>query len=312
MEAKVPATSANLGSGFDAVGIALSLYAHIEMAPSEKTTIRLTGPNTAGLPTDKTNLLYKIAQRLFAEAGVELPELDISVRSDIPLTRGLGSSAAAIVGALGAANALIGDPLPRDELFRMATRIEGHPDNVGPAVYGGIVAAVWDGERAAHLRIEPPEALTTLIAVPAYELPTHQAREALPRTYSREDTVFNLSRAALLTAALSNGRLDLLADAMRDRLHQPYRAPLVPGLDKVLREAPLHGALGAALSGAGPTAILFVDKHTDRKEELESFLHAAMGAHGPVELLWLPPSGTGLELAVRSAPGSGGRTGGAQ
>src|SRR5690606_7045205 len=128
---RVPATSANLGPGFDALGIALELFAWVEMAPADETKIKLLGDNMTGIPTDKSNLQYMMAQKLFETAGVRMPELDITIRSDIPLARGLGSSAAAIVGALGAANALIGSPLSKDELFRMATEIEGHPDNVG-------------------------------------------------------------------------------------------------------------------------------------------------------------------------------------
>lgn len=297
--AKVPATSANMGPGFDALGIALSMYAWIELAPAEQTTITLYGDHSQGLPLDKSNLLYGIAQRLFAESGAAIPELAISVYSDIPLTRGLGSSAAAIVGALGAANALIGDPVPRDELFRIATEIEGHPDNVGPAMFGGIVSSVWDGKKASYIRIEPPQGLTTLVAIPRYELSTAKARAALPEQVSRADAVFNLSRAALLTAAFAAGRLDLVRVAMQDRLHQPYRAPLVPGLSRVLEEAVEHGALGAALSGAGPTAIAFADEATDRKHELETFMREAMGGdrgEAAVDLLWLRPAADGLVM----------------
>jgi len=303
VRARVPATSANLGPGFDALGIALSLYAWIELAQADTTTVSLVGARSQGLPTDKSNLLYGIAQRVFDEAGVSVPELDIAVYSDIPLARGLGSSAAAIVGALGAANALIGEPLPRDELFRIAASIEGHPDNVGPALYGGFVAATWDGERAEHIRLDPPPRLTTLVAIPAYELLTSKARAALPEQVSRADAVFNLSRAALLTAAFAAGRLDVLRGAMADRIHQPYRAPLVPGLERVLREAADHGALGAALSGAGPTAIAFVDDEAGRKAELEAFMREAMGGPegGAVELLWLAPSAIGLELETPAA-----------
>ncbi|MCI3923634.1 homoserine kinase [Paenibacillus sp. TRM 82003] len=307
VRAKVPATSANLGPGFDALGMALSMHAWIEMAPADETRIELIGERMKGLPTNKTNLVYVMAQRVFEEAGVAIPELEIAMYSDIPLTRGLGSSAAAIVGALGAANALIGEPLPRDELFRMATAIEGHPDNVGPAVFGGIVSAIWDGERATHIRLDPPEGLTTLVAIPAYELATHKARAALPDQVSRGDAVYSLSRAALLATAFATGRLDVVTAAMSDRLHEPYRAPLVPGLTRVLNEAAAHGALGAALSGAGPTAIAFVDERTGsaRKRELEAFMREAMTSEpgaGSVELRWLAPAAAGLEIEAAASP----------
>lgn len=301
---KVPATSANLGPGFDALGMALTLYTWIEMAPAEKTSITIYGDHSQQLPRDKSNLVYVMAQKLFAEAGVSMPEVSIDMYSEIPLTRGLGSSAAAIVGALGAANALIGNPLSRDELFHLASAVEGHPDNVGPALYGGIVSAVWDGAKASCIRLDPPERLIALVAIPPYELRTDEARNALPEQVSRADAVFNLSRAALLTAAFATNRLDLLRPAMDDRLHQPYRSALVPGLDRVLREAAEHGALGAALSGAGPTAIALVDRETEQKEELEAFMREAMSREdgsGEVELLWLEPSKTGLEVWTPSS-----------
>lgn len=157
---KVPASTANLGPGFDSLGMALSLFAWVSMAPAETTRITLVGDNLEGVSRDKTNLVYTVAQAVFQKAGVDLPELDIGIRSDIPLTRGLGSSAAAIVGALVAANALIGNALTEGELFQMATALEKHPDNVGASLFGGIIAAAWDGERAEYVRIEPPKEWT--------------------------------------------------------------------------------------------------------------------------------------------------------
>ncbi len=293
---KVPASSANLGPGFDALGIALSLYAWIEMAPADKTSVTIHDQHMLCLPKDKTNLLVVTARRVFEEAGVPMPELHIAVKSDIPLTRGLGSSASAIVGALGAANELLGRPLPDAELFRLASSIECHPDNVGAALFGGIVSAVWDGQRAEHVRIDPPSRLTTLVAIPSYELSTGKARAALPEQVSRADAVYNLSRSSLLVAALATGDLEKIGFAMSDRLHQPHRAPLVPGLEKVLAEAQQYGALGAALSGAGPTAIAFVDDASPRKAELERFMKEALQENGAsVETLWLAPSAAGLQ-----------------
>jgi homoserine kinase len=294
---RVPATTANLGPGFDALGMALSMYAWIEMGPAETTQLTFHGERMQGLPNDKTNLIYQMAKLVFEEAGVSMPELDIAVHSEIPLTRGLGSSAAAIVGALGAANALIGQPFPQHELFRMAAAAEGHPDNVGAALFGGIIAAVWNGKEASYVRIEPPLNLTTLVAIPAYELATTKARGVLPQQVSRADAVFNLSHASMLIAAMATGQLEKIQDAMDDRLHQPYRAPLVPGLELILKDAVRNGALGAALSGAGPTAIALVDERSDRKSYLERFMQDTMLQCGvPVETFWLMPSTTGLEF----------------
>ncbi|MBQ4900553.1 homoserine kinase [Paenibacillus sp. Marseille-P2973] len=292
---KVPASTANLGPGFDTLGMALTLYAWIEMKPAKATVFHLHGENLDGLPTDKSNLLYKVAQSVFDEAGVSLPELEITMYSDIPLTRGLGSSASAIVGALYAANLLIGSPLSLGRLFNMATALEHHPDNVGASLYGGIITAVWDGAHAEALRIEPPEQLDVLVAIPDFQLSTSKAREVLPKQIGMSDAVYNISRASLLTAALTMGRLDLIKDAMRDRLHQPYRASLVPGMGRILEEATEHGALGTALSGAGPTLLALVDRTDNQGEELRSFLLGVLGNEGiTARTLWLKPCTHGV------------------
>ncbi|RED64130.1 homoserine kinase [Cohnella lupini] len=287
---KVPASSANLGPGFDSLGMALSLFAWISMSPSVATTITLVGDNLQGVSEDKTNLVYIIAQSVFARAGIEMPELDIGIRSDIPLTRGLGSSATAIVGALVAANALTGYALTNDELFQMATAIEKHPDNVGASLFGGIVVAAWDGSRAEYVRIEPPSGMNVLVAIPEFELSTTKARNVLPEQISMKDAVFNVTHSSLLTAALAMGRLDLLSHAMRDRLHQPYRAPLIPGMDRILREATEHGALGAVLSGAGPTLLLLVRSENSDDGQLVEFVRSVMAKEGiDVTTRWLEP-----------------------
>ncbi|MGN8772232.1 homoserine kinase [Paenibacillus barengoltzii] len=299
---KVPASTANLGPGFDTLGMALNLYAWIEMKPATSTVITLHGGNLEGLPTDKSNLVYQVAQSVFAEAGVALPELEISMKSDIPLTRGLGSSASAIVGALFAANLLIGEPLSKAKLFDMATALEKHPDNVGASLYGGIITAVWDGAHADVLRIEPPADLEVLVAIPDFQLSTSKAREALPKQISLQDAVYNVSRTSLLTAALAAGRLDLIPAAMRDRLHQPYRAALVPGMARILEEATAHGALGAALSGAGPTLLCLTDCRQGADKQLESFLLEVLNGEGiSAQTMRLKPCTSGaVELTMES------------
>ncbi|KWX77724.1 homoserine kinase [Paenibacillus jilunlii] len=292
---KVPASTANLGPGFDTLGMALSLYAWIEMEEAAETEFHLYGDEMAGVAKDKSNLLYQVAQMVFSEAGVAIPELSITMYSDIPLTRGLGSSASAIVGGMAAANAMIGSPLSNAQLFSMATALEKHPDNVGASLFGGIITAVWDGEHADYIRIEPPEELEILVVIPEFELSTTKARGVLPSQITVSDAVHNISRTSLLTAALAAGRLDLIGRAMQDRLHQPYRAPLVPGMEKLLAEAAGHGALGIALSGAGPTLLCMVDRQESRKPELELFLKQTMEEHGiPARTCWLPPSSSGV------------------
>ncbi|MBD0381709.1 homoserine kinase [Paenibacillus sedimenti] len=299
---KVPASTANLGPGFDSLGMALNLYAWIDMAVSEKTTIRLIGDQMNGIPTDKSNLIYKVAQMVFEQAGVSHPELDIAMYSDIPLTRGLGSSASAIIGALAGANALIGNKLTTDELFQIATRLEKHPDNVGASLFGGIVVAFWDGQRAESIRLEPDPNLEVLVAIPAFQLSTEKARGVMPQQVSMKDAVFNLSHSSLLVAALSTGNLDMIRHAMKDALHQPYRAALIPGMTTILEQADRHGALGVALSGAGPTLLTLVDARSDRKAELEVFLKETLLKEGiEAQTLWLKPSGEGVTISYPAA-----------
>lgn len=287
---KVPASTANLGPGFDTLGMALSLYAWIEMKPAEETVFHLYGDQMTGIPRDKRNLIYEVAQSVFREVGVMVPELEISMYSDIPLTRGLGSSASAIVGALFAANCLVGSPLDESRLFDMATALEGHPDNVGASLFGGIITAVWDGSHAEYLRIEPPSDLEVLVAIPDFQLSTAKAREVLPEAVSLSDAVYNVSRTSLLQAALASNRLDLIPFAMQDRLHQPYRSSLIPGMTQILEEATQHGALGTALSGAGPTLLALVDRRKQTGAELEQFLQGVLIEQGiTADMLWLKP-----------------------
>lgn len=292
---KVPASTANLGPGFDTLGMALSLYAWIEMAEGDgQTVIKMHGSGLEGIPADKNNLIYKVAQLLFREAGVSVPELNITMYSDIPLTRGLGSSASAIVGALVAANALIGSPLTEDRLFQIATGLEGHPDNVGASLFGGIVVAAWDGHRADYVRLDPHPALEVLVAVPRFQLSTEKARHALPKQIGMADAVFNVGRSSLLVAALASGQLQLIAAAMKDRLHQPYRAALIPGMAEILDGASKHGALGAALSGAGPTLLAFSEKGNPKAGGLERYLLDTFAAAGvTADTMWLKPCAEG-------------------
>ncbi|NEW04514.1 homoserine kinase [Paenibacillus sp. SYP-B3998] len=292
---RVPASTANLGPGFDSLGMALNLYAWIDMSISDNTTIHLIGDQMNGVPADKSNLIYKVAQMVFEQAGVSHPELDIAMYSEIPLTRGLGSSASAIIGALAGANALIGYKLTQDELFQIATRLEKHPDNVGASLFGGIVVAFWDGHRAESIRLEPDVNLEVLVAIPAFQLSTEKARSVMPQQVMMKDAVFNLSHSSLLVAALSTGNLGMIRYAMKDALHQPYRAPLIPGMATILEQADQYGALGAALSGAGPTMLALVDARSERKAELETFLKETLLKEGiEAQTLWLKPSAEGV------------------
>lgn len=276
---KVPASTANLGPGFDTLGMAFQLYTTISLEAADETIIRLHGSQLEGIATDKTNLIYKVAADLFEKAGKPVPELIIDIDSDVPLTRGLGSSASAIVGALVAANELAGKPFTTDELFTMATKREGHPDNVGAALFGGIIVALIDGDDVPYVRLPVPEHLGALVVIPDFMLSTEKSRDVLPSMYSRHDVVHTSSHTGVLVAALATGQLGLLKSAMKDVLHQPYRVPLVPGLETIIEDATKYGALGAALSGAGPTIIAFVDRRNSTAE-LEAFMVNALAEQG--------------------------------
>ena len=296
LEVRVPASSANLGPGFDCLGLSLPLYTTLRLRPAPQLTVVPQGAVLAGTPADESNYVYRGMVALAQEVGRPLPPLHLEIESEIPLARGLGSSAAALVAALLAANAVLDEPLSRSELLDLASRTEGHPDNVAPALLGGIVVATFDGQRAQPLRIEPPANLGATVLIPDFELSTAEARRVMPQHYSRADAVFTASHAALTTAALLSGRLDLLAGAMQDRLHQPYRAPLVPGLENILAGAGDHGALGAALSGAGP-AVLCLHDTAQSTEALHAFLRQVMAEEGlSGQLLDLPLDRAGASV----------------
>lgn len=276
---RVPASSANLGPGFDSLGISLGLFTTLRVTRQSRTEVVPLGPDLAQTPADESNYVYRCMQIAARRVGRELPPVRVEIQTDIPLARGLGSSAAALVAGLVAANVLLGEPLGQDELLDMAAREEGHADNVAPALLGGIAVATLDKVGTHFVRLSPPEHLGVTVLIPDFELSTSKARAVLPTEYSRADTVHALSHAALLAAALATGRLDLLRHAMQDYVHQIWRAPLVPGLSDVLEGAVEHGALGAALSGAGPTVLCFHDvRHSTAG--LHAFLGAVMRRNG--------------------------------
>lgn len=253
----VPATSANLGPGFDVLGLALPLYNRLTLEAADAPRILNVGPEAAGLPTDARHLAYRAAVALCTELGEPVPAWRLTSEVHIPQSRGLGSSSAAIVGGLVAANAWFGSPLDRRGLLRLATAIEGHPDNVAPALFGGVTAAfVQDGEaHCLSLNAQAPASL--VVAVPAFKLSTHEARSALPETYSRADVVANLAAVTVLTTVMLTGRLEWMPYGLKDRIHQPYRLGLIPGADAVEASALTAGALGVVISGAGPTLLAF-------------------------------------------------------
>ncbi|MFN8499406.1 MAG: homoserine kinase [Anaerolineae bacterium] len=256
LRVRVPATTANLGAGFDVLGLSLSLHNEIEATTAASLSITVEGEGAAELPRDATNLVWQAAQRAYACVGVTPSGARLHMRNAIPLESGLGSSAAAIVAGLLLGNALVGDKLDRDTLLALAIDMEGHPDNVAPAMLGGLVAGARDDAGRPIVRRLPIPALKAVVVMPEARLSTAAARRALPSTIPMSDAVFNLGRLALTIAAFQAGDYALLAQAMGDRLHQPYRAPLVPGLADALAAARAQGA-AAAISGAGPAVVGF-------------------------------------------------------
>ncbi|WP_104991763.1 homoserine kinase [Deinococcus sp. NW-56] len=276
---RAPASSANLGPGFDSLGLSLPLFTTLTVTPQAVTEVMPLGPELAGTPADESNYVYQAMLLAARQAACDLPPARIEIQTEVPLARGLGSSAAALVAGIVAGNELLGRPLNGAEVLDLAAYEEGHPDNVAPALLGGIVVATLDKLGTHHVRLDPPPHLGVTVLIPDFELSTSKARGVLPGEYSRADAVHALSHAALLAAALAQGRLELLPHAVQDRLHQSWRAPLVPGLSDILEGATGHGALGAALSGAGPTVLCFHDTR-EGTEPLHAFLRGVMEGHG--------------------------------
>ena len=257
---RVPGSTSNLGPGFDALGLALTIYNRVvirTVSNDRRRRMCITGKGVGKLPLDESNLFFRSAEAAARRAGRTLPGLDVEMHNGVPLSRGLGSSSTAIAAGVYAANLLLGEFMSERALLDLATELEGHPDNVAPCLLGGLVICSCENGRVETIRALPPSELRAVVAVPRFELKTEAARAALPEQVPHRDAVFNVGRACLVTAALMSGDLPALRSAMRDRLHQPYRASLVPGIGHVLEAAEEAGAMGACLSGAGPSLLAF-------------------------------------------------------
>jgi homoserine kinase len=258
----VPATTANLGPGFDALGLALNLWNETEFISTQNGTISLDiqGEGVEKLPRDATNAIAQAALQVYHLAGKPCDGLHIHCINRVPLGSGLGSSSAAMVTGLLGANALLGNPFSNTEILKLAIENEGHPDNVAPAMLGGLVASIIHEDEVISLRLPASarrETIRITVVLPDFDFPTQQARAILPKQIDRKDAIYNISRAVLVTEALRTGDLDLLGKAMTDALHQPYRLPLIPGAQAAMEAARRSGAAAVALSGAGPSLIAF-------------------------------------------------------
>ncbi|MCR4944782.1 MAG: homoserine kinase [Clostridium sp.] len=273
IKVRVPATSANMGPGFDSLGIALNLYNVFAFKEIDE------GIKFKGFPEEfcnEDNIVYQSMMKCFNKAGYKPKGLEISaLTQDIPVSRGLGSSSSCIVGGLVGANKIIGDKFSKDELLEMAVEIEGHPDNVAPALLGEMVVAILENNKVYYEKIKVHDGLKFMPIIPDFRLSTSDAREVLPKEISLKDGVYNVGRASLLVAAMAHGNFDLLKFACKECFHEKYRSKLIKGFDEVKNKAYEVGALGSYLSGAGPT-IMAVAKD-DNKEicyELNKFLEA--------------------------------------
>ncbi len=300
IEVLAPATTANLGPGFDCLGMALDLWNRLEVLPVEPgadsgAVVEVFGEGAGELATDSGNLTYRAMQFLFKEAALEMPSLRLRCHNGIPLSRGLGSSAAAIAGGLVAANTLGGNPFSSNELLEMAATIEGHPDNVAAAVLGGLQLVVSDGPQLYTAPIPVPTALHTVLFIPEARIATAAARAVLPRQVSVADAVFNMGRVALLVAGMGFNHPEYLEVATQDKLHQPYRQPLFPAVKMIFAAARAAGALGVFVSGSGST-VLALTAGREMTVAYEMFEAARLtGVPGRLEIT--RPTGQGAYVA---------------
>jgi homoserine kinase len=274
---RVPASSANLGPGFDALGLALDLHLSCIFTPAEKFSISVQGADSRDIPVDESNLIWQTALTVAEGVGASLPPIALEICNQIPLGKGLGSSAAALTAGVVIANQLLGLKWSRHRILEEAAKIEGHPDNVAACVLGSVVASSIDSDGLTHaVRLELPANYEVAVVVPDFPLPTSRARSVLPDSYSRADVVFNVQRSALLIAALCTGSTQSFSAALQDRIHQPYRAPLIPGFEEMLNlRAP--GLFGCALSGAGPSVLVFLERG---REEVTKLFEETFRKHG--------------------------------
>ena len=294
---RVPASSANLGPGFDVLALALDLHLDVEAREASKTTIAWSGEGAGEVPLTRRNLIVRAAQEPFAGWTRPLEGVELVVRNAIPIGRGLGSSAAGIVAGIMLGASLRGLRMPAQRILELAFPLEGHGDNLAAALYGGFcIAVIEDGGVRVH-RIEWPSRWRAVLFVPNDLSPTHEARRLVPQRPARDDAVFNLGRVAEWVLASSQTDRSLVAGAMDDRLHQPGRARAYPYLDDTIAAAEQAGALGAALSGAGGSVIAIADRNMAEVGKAMSAAATSRGILGRVVALRASPAGATLKPA---------------
>lgn len=281
---RLPATSANLGPGFDAVAIALKVYLHVEATQAERFTIEASGRDAEVCGAEKDNLLVDTYRALLQANGRDCIPIHLRIRNEIPLGMGTGSSAAARLAGVALASHFGELAWSRERILSEAARLEGHPDNAAACWLGGFVASAMEKDEVRAVSIAPPGDWRAVIAMPGEPLATRAARAVLPESYSRRDAVANVQRVALLTAAFAMQRSDVMALAMQDRIHQPFRAEVCPLLARLLPLAGKDGIAGVALSGAGPSVLLLTVSEA-AAERARRLVAAEVGGEGQVEFL---------------------------
>lgn len=247
---RVPATTANIGPGFDTLGIAFKLYAYFSFKIMEN-GVKIKGCDEKY--KNESNLVYTSFKKTLEILNYKITGVEIDIKSDIPESRGLGSSAACIVGGVMGANILAGSPLSKDEVFKIANEIEGHPDNIAPAIYGGLRASLVEDEIPYSVRYDIDEKLCFYALIPDFELSTSEARKVLPKMIPYKDAIYNVSRVSVLLKALEKGDEELIKKALEDKLHQQYRSSLIDEYERVKEICEKYGNVGFFISGAGPT-----------------------------------------------------------
>jgi len=283
---RVPASSANLGPGFDALGLALSIYLECRFRESSELSIHAEGRDAEAISTGEDNLIWQTALAVARDMRMAMPPIELQIRNEIPIGKGLGSSAAALAAGVIIADSLLGLRWRPQRILDEAARLEGHPDNVAACILGSVVASAIDaGGVARTVRLNMPPQFGVGVVVPDFVLPTSHARSVLPDCYPRADAIFNVQRAALLMAAIATGSVSAFPAALEDKFHQPYRAALVPGLDDILKlRAP--GLLGCALSGAGPSILVFYERGY---EQVCDLVRQVFALHGRASEVLLAP-----------------------
>ena len=263
--ARIPASTTNLGPGFDVLGLALQLHSKITLETTEtETQVIVNGVDADKIPSTPEHIAFQAVELVFDRSGSKRPKgFKLEIENGIPAIRGLGGSGTAILGGLLTANALCSTPFSDAELLNFATELEGHPDNVAASLYGGLVVSAQEKTEVYTIRLECPPTLSVVLAIPDFPLSTEQARDVLPTSVGFADAIYNTSRSTLLIASIVTGQFEMLRVAMKDRLHQPYRTSLIPGFNDVANAATAAGALSVALSGAGPTVAAYCLEHTE-------------------------------------------------